>query len=156
VVEVGLHQRALLVLEKLNVAAPDEAIRPTSHRCGRRRVLQDPTPPVDRLEAGEDRGVLRLSPQKGPEALDPIVGNDVGEVNPEDVVEDGVVRGPDGVHVVEQESAAPEAVRDVHVAGAIRVQAERKESQAYVVRGDGRHTGPLQAAGKRLVEPRVA
>jgi hypothetical protein len=52
--------------------------------------------------------------------MDSVLGGDVGEVDPEDVVEDGVVALPDGVHIRQQEPAAPQAVRDVHVAGAVR------------------------------------
>ena len=49
-------------------------------------------------------------------------------MNPEDVVEDGVVRLPDGVHVLgQQQPVAAQVVRDVHVAGAVGVQPQRIE-----------------------------
>ena len=79
---------------------PDEIFgRPSSLR-GRGRVLQYTASPVDRLEAGEDGGVVVVRSQEAAEALDPVVGGGVGEVHPEDVVEDGVVRLADRVHVV--------------------------------------------------------
>ena len=63
-IEVGLHQGALLVLEELDVALPDEIIgRPSSLR-GRRPVLQDTASLVDRLEAGEDGSIVGLRSQE--------------------------------------------------------------------------------------------
>ena len=64
-IEVGLHQRALLVLEQLHVALPDQVSgRPS---CLRRRgpVGQDPAPAVDRLEAREHGGVVGRRPRAG-------------------------------------------------------------------------------------------
>ena len=100
---------------------------------------------------------MLLRAQQAAEALDPVVGRGVGEVHPEDVVEDGVVRLADPVHVRDQEHlAAAEAVRDVHVAAAIAVEPEREEGEPHVVRRERRHPGPLEVRGQVLVEPAVA
>ena len=152
-----MHQGALLVLEELDVALPDELLgRPSSLR-GRRPVLQDTAPAVDRLEAGEDGGVVVLRAQERAKTFDPVVGGGVREVHPEDVVEDRVVRLADRVDVREQQhSPATEAVRDVHVASAISVQPERKEGEPDVVRREGGHPGPLEVGREELVDPGVA
>jgi hypothetical protein len=98
---------------------------------------------------------LRL--QEGAQASDPVVGGDVREVNPEDVVEDGVVRRPDRVHVLrQQQSPASQAVRDVHEPRAIGVQPEREQDEPDVVRRDRGHRGPLEAGGLVPVDPGVA
>ena len=47
------------------------------------------------------------------------------------------------------------APRDVDVAGAIAVEPKRKECQPDVVRGDGRHPGPLEAGRQTRVDPGV-
>jgi hypothetical protein len=90
-----LHHGALLVPEELDVALPVEITGGLPGRRGRRRARQDAASLVDRLEAGQDRRVMPLRLQEGAQALDPVVGGDVREVNPEDVVEDGV-SGQDG------------------------------------------------------------
>lgn len=51
---------------------------------------------------------------------------------------------------------ALEALRDVHVAGAIRIQAERQEGEPDVVRRERRHPGPVEALWQKLVHPGVA
>ena len=100
---------------------------------------------------------MRVRLQERAEMLDPVVGSDVREVNPEDVVEDGVVRLSDGVHVLrQQELVAKEDVWDVHVAGAIGVQPEREEGETDVVRRDRGHRRPLEALGLVSVDPGVA
>jgi hypothetical protein len=68
---MGLHEGALLVLKELDVADPDEVIGTSPLLWRRRNILEDPTPSVDRLEAGEDRRVLGLSVEQGPEAWMP-------------------------------------------------------------------------------------
>ena len=63
---------------------------------------------------------------------------------------------PDGVHVPDQQGLVPtKAPRDVDVTRAIAVEPQRKESQPDVVRGDGRHPGPLQAGRQTRVDPGV-
>jgi hypothetical protein len=112
---------------------------------------------VDRLEAGHDRCIVAVRPQESAEASDPVVGSDVREVNPVDVVEDGVVRRPDRVHILRQQQfPATQAVRDVHVASAIGVQPEREQGEPDVVRRDCGHRGPLEASGLELVHPAIA
>jgi hypothetical protein len=59
-----LHQGALLVLEELNVALPNEIIGPLPSLRGRHPVLQDTASLVDRLEAGEDRCIVALRVQE--------------------------------------------------------------------------------------------
>jgi hypothetical protein len=89
--------------------------------------------------------------------FDPVFGTDVGEVNPEQVVEDGVVRRPDRVHILgQQQFRATQAVRDVDVAGAVGVQSEREQGEPDVVRRDRGHRGPLEASGPELVHPGIA
>ena len=150
-IEVGLHQGALLVLEELDVALPDEILgRPSSLR-GRRPVLQDTASLVDRLEAGEDGRVVALRSQESAETFDPVLGGDVREVHPEDVVEDGVVRLADRVHVRHQQHfPATEAVRDVHVAGAIGVQPERKRASRTWCDANAAIPAHLKHAGRSL------
>ena len=63
-IEVGLHQGALLMLEELDVAVPNEIIGPPASLRGRRPVLHDTASLIDRLEAGEDGGVVGLSSQE--------------------------------------------------------------------------------------------
>ena len=58
--------------------------------------------------------------------------------------------------VDQQRLLATEAVRDVHVAGAIGVQPERKEGEPDVVRRERGHPGPLEVRGQELVDPGVA
>ena len=150
-VEVGLHQGALLVREELDVARPDEIHRRLS-------ILREKTvSSVERLEAGEDGRIVRLVSQERAETFDPVVGRAVGQVHPEDVVEDGVVRCADRVHVIEQQHlGTTAAVPDVDVAGAVSVQPERQEGEPDVVRGECGHPGPLEARGQEPVDPRVA
>jgi hypothetical protein len=75
-----------------------------------------------------------LGSQEGTEAFDPVVGCGVCQVHPEDVVEDGVVRRADRVHVRRQQQLpATQAAWDVHVAGGIGVQPQREEGQPDVV-----------------------
>jgi hypothetical protein len=146
-----LHHGALLVLEELDVALPDEITGGLPSLRGRHLVLQDTASLVDRLEAGEDRCVVALRLQEGAQAFDPVVGGDVREVNPEDVVEDGVVRRPDRVaRPASAAVSANQAVRDVHVARAIGVQPEREQGEPDVVRRDRGHRGPLEAGGLEL------
>ena len=156
-VEVGLHQRALLVLEELDVALPDEILgRPPSLR-GRRRVLQDAASSVDRLEAGEDGRVVGLRSQERAEALDPVVGGAVGEVHPEDVVEDRVVRLADRVHVRDQQRlAGGRGCAGCPRSRCDRVQPEREQGEPDVVRRERGHPGPLEVRGQELVDPGVA
>ena len=72
--------------------------------------------------------------QESTQPSDPVIGREVREVNPEDVVEDGVVRRPDRVHVLSQQQfPATQAVRDVHEARAIGVQPEREQDEPDVV-----------------------
>ena len=112
---------------------------------------------VDRLEAGEDRCVVALGLQESAQTFDPVVGGDVCEVDPEEVVEDGVVRRPDRVDILrQQQSRANQAVRDVYVARAISVQPEREEGEPDVVRRDRGHRGPLEAGGLERVDPGIA
>jgi hypothetical protein len=55
-------------------------------------------------------------------------------MDPEDVVEDGVVRRPDRVHVLgQQHPPTTQALRDVYVASAVGVQPERVEGEPDVV-----------------------
>jgi hypothetical protein len=102
-IEIGLHQGALLVLEELDVAVPNEIIGGLPSLRRRHPVLQDAASLVDRLEASEDGCVVALGPQESAQAFDPVLGSDVRKVNPEDVAEDGVVRRPDCVHVLRQQ-----------------------------------------------------
>ena len=156
-IEVGLHQRALLVLEELDVALPDEILGLPSSPCRRGAVLQDTASLIDRLEAGEDGSVVAVRSQESAETFDPVFGAGVRDVHPEDVVENGVVRLADRVHVRDQQHfPATQAVRDVHVAGAISVQPERKECEPHVVRRERGHPGPLEVGGQELVDPGVA
>src|SRR5690348_17144926 len=142
------------MLEELNVALPDEIIGPLPSRRGRHPALQDTASLVDRLEAGEDRCIVALRLQESAQTSDPVVGSDVREVNPEEVVEDGVVRRPDRVHILrQQQSPTTQAVRDVDVASAIGVQPEREEGEPDMVRRDRGHRGPLEASGLKLVHP---
>jgi hypothetical protein len=83
------------MLEELDGALPNELTGGLSSLCGRQPVLQDTASLVDRLEAGEDRCIVGLRLQESAQTFDPVFGSDVREVNPEDVVEDGVVRRPD-------------------------------------------------------------
>ena len=100
---------------------------------------------------------MALRSQEAAEALDPVVGRGVGEVHPEDVVEDRVVRLADPVHVRDQEHLpAAEAVRDVHVAAAVPVEPEREEREPDVVRRERGHPRPFEVRGQVLVEPAVA
>ena len=88
--------------------------------------------------------------------VDAVIGREVGEMDPEDVVEDGVVRLPDRVHVLDQQRlTATQTPRDVDVPPAISVEPQREERAADVVRRDGRHPGPLQARRQALVDPGV-
>ena len=156
-IEVGLHHGALLVPEQLDVALPDEITRGLPGRRGRRRGRQDAPSLVDRLEAGQDSCVVPFRLQQGAQASDPVAGGDVREVNPEDVVEDGVVRRPDRVHVPRQQQfPATQAVRDVHEAAAVGVQPEGEQDEPDVVRRDRGHRGPLEAGRLALVEPGIA
>jgi len=156
-IEVGLHQGALLMLEQLDVALPDEIIGGLASLCGCHPICQDTASLVDRLEAGEDRCIVALCLQESAQTFDPVFGSGVREVNPEDVVEDGVVRRPDCIDILrEQQFLANQAVRDVHVAGAIGVQPEREEGEPDVVRRDRGHPGPLEASGLELVDPGIA
>ena len=59
-IEVGLHHSALLVVEELDVALPDEIIGPLPGLRGRPPVLQGTASLVDRLEAGEDGYIVAL------------------------------------------------------------------------------------------------
>src|SRR5690348_5046673 len=105
------------MLEELDVALPDEIIGPLPSLRGRHPALPDTASLVDRLEAGEDRCIVALGLQESAQTSDPVVGSDVREVNPEEVVEDGVVRRPDRVHILrQQQSPTTQAVRDVDVA----------------------------------------
>jgi hypothetical protein len=152
-----LHQGALLVLEERNVALPDKIIGPLPGLRGRHLVRQDTASLVDRLEAGQDGCIVALGVQESAQAFDPVVGADVREVNPEQVVEDGVVRRPDRVHILgQQQFRSTQAVRDVDVASAIGVQPEREEGEPDVVRRDGGHRGPLEARGLERVHPGIA
>src|SRR5215475_1507710 len=63
-IEVRLHQGALLVLEELDVALPNEIIGPLPSLFGRHPVLQDTASLVDRLEAGEDGCIVALRLQE--------------------------------------------------------------------------------------------
>ena len=100
---------------------------------------------------------MALGSQESAETFDPVLGRGVREVHPEDVVEDGVVRLADRVHVRHQQHfPATQAMWDVHVAGAISVQPERKEGEPDVVRRERGHPGPLEVGGQDLVDPRVA
>ena len=147
-VEVGLHQGALLVFEELDVAVPDECLGRTARRRRRRRVLQDPATSVDRLEAGEERRASGIA-QECSQPFDPVAGGGVGQVDPEDVVEDGVVRRPDRVHVRQVQTApATEAAREVRATGSVGVQPKRGEREPDVVRSECRHAGPLEARGQ--------
>ena len=155
--EAGLHQGALLVLEELDVALPDEIIGPVPGLRRRRRVGQDTASLVDRLEAGQDRCIVAFCLQESAQTFDPVFGADVGEVHPEEVGEDGVVRRPDRVHILgQQQFRTALAVRDVDVARAIGVQPEREEGEPDVVRRDCRHRGPLEANGLERVQPGIA
>src|SRR4029077_10166919 len=108
--------------EERDVARPDEITGGLPGLRGRHLILQDTASLVDRLEAGEDRCVVALRLQESAQAFDPVFGGDVREVNPEEVVEDGVVRRPDRVDILrQQQSRATQAVRDVYVARAIGV-----------------------------------
>ena len=74
-------------------------------------------------------------------------------MNPEDVVEDGIVRRPDRVHVLnQQQPVANQAVRDIHVASGIGVQPERKQGEPDVVGRDCRHPGPLEAGWSLYIQ----
>ena len=100
---------------------------------------------------------MLLRAQQAAEALDPVVGRGVGEMHPDDVGEDRVVRLADPVHVRDQEHlAAAEAVRDVHVAAAVPVEPEWEEREPDVVRCEGGHPRPFEIRGQVLVEPAVA
>jgi len=89
--------------------------------------------------------------------FDPVFGTDVGEVNPEQVVEDGVVRRPDRVHILgQQQFRATQAVRDVDIAGAVGVQPEREQGEPDVVRRDRGHRGHLKQAGRSVYNPGIA
>src|ERR671910_647592 len=64
-VEVGLHQGALLMLEELDVAVPDQLCC-RAPRLGRGlRIRNDLAPAIDRLEPGEDGCVPLLRCQEG-------------------------------------------------------------------------------------------
>jgi hypothetical protein len=63
-IEIGLHQGALLVLEELDVAGPDEINGSSSSLGGRHPVLQDPASMVNRLEASEDGCIVALCSQE--------------------------------------------------------------------------------------------
>jgi hypothetical protein len=69
-----LHQGALLVLEELDVAIPDEVLgRPPSLR-GRRPVLQETASLVDRLEARQNGRVVGLRSEERAQTSDPVLG----------------------------------------------------------------------------------
>src|ERR687898_3543270 len=59
-IEVRLHHHALLVLEKLDVALPNQIIGHPSSLRGRRPALQDAASAVNRLESGEEAGIVAL------------------------------------------------------------------------------------------------
>jgi len=152
-----LHQGALLVLEQEDVALPDAIFGRPSRRRGRGRVLQDAASLIDRLEAGPGGGVMGVWPEEAAQTSDPVLGGGVREVRPEDVVEDRVIGLADRVHVRHQQRPlATQTARDVHIAGAIPVQPERKERKPRVVRRERGHPGPLEVGGQELVEPGVA
>jgi hypothetical protein len=65
---------ALLVLEELDVALPDQLLGRPPRLGGRGAVLQHATPRVDRLEPGEDGGVVGLRSQEGAEPGDRVLG----------------------------------------------------------------------------------
>ena len=112
---------------------------------------------IDRLEARENRRIAAFAVQESADAFDPVVGADVGKVNPEDVMEDGVVRCADHVHVVHpQQLLAQQAARDVHVASAVGVQTERKEGQPDMVGRDRGHGSPLEAGRQESVDQGIA
>jgi hypothetical protein len=112
---------------------------------------------ADRLKAGEHGRVVGVRPQERAEALDPVLGGAVGEMCPEDVVEDRVVRLADRVDVPQQQRfLATQAVRDVDVAGAIGVQPEREEGEPDVVRCERGHARPLEVRRQERVQPGVA
>ena len=99
---------------------------------------------------------MDLVPHEIAQPVEAVIGREVGEMGPEDVVEDGVVRLPDRVHVpYQQRLVTTQAPRDVDVARAIAVQPQREERTADVVRRDGRHPGPLHAGRRSLVDPGV-
>ena len=59
---------------------------------------------------------MDLVVQEISQPVEAVIGREVGEMDPEDVVEDGVVRLPDRVHVLDQQRlAATQAPRDVDV-----------------------------------------
>ena len=128
-----------------------------SARRGRRgRVIQDAAAGVDRLEGSEDRRVVQVVVQQRTESLDPVVRRRIHEVHPEDVLEDRVVRRADRVHVAEQQDAAmTEAPWDVRVAARVGVEPEWVEHEPGVVRREGSHASPLEAARQGQVEPGV-
>ena len=155
-IEVGLHQGALLVLEELDVALPDEILGRPSGLRGRRPVLQDTASLVDRLEAGEDGGVvglpsgarvdIRSRPRRCRTRGAPRRCRRKWRCSSR-----GSCSRPRAAAL-----SATEAVRDVHVAGAIGVQPERKEGEPDVVRRERGHPGPLEGRGQELVDPGVA
>ena len=157
-IEVGLHQGALLVLEELDVAVPDEILgRPSSLR-GRRRVLQDTASSVDRLEAGEDGGVV-AAPRPRRARRRSIPSSAVPYARCTQKMSSKMALFVSRIVLTSANSSAlwrAQAVRDVHVAGAIGVQPERKEREPDVVRRERGHPGPLQARGQELVDPGVA
>src|SRR3954447_13791536 len=72
---------------------------------------------------GEDRGVIGLLPGAGGDVRAVRVGQ-------------------------QQDLPAAQAVRDVHVAGAIGVQPEREQGVPAVVRRERGHAGPLEVVGR--------
>ena len=142
-IEVGLHQGALLVLEELDVALPDQIVgRPSSLR-GRRRVLQDTASPVDRLEAGEDGRVVGLRPRRARRRSIPSSAVPYARCTQKMSSKMALfVARIVFTSSMQQRLLATEAARDVHVAGAVGVQPERKEGEPDVVRRERSHARP--------------
>ena len=146
------------MLEELDVALPDEILgRPSSLR-GRRPVLQDTASSVDRLEAGED-GARSGAPLRRRARRRSIPSSAVTYARCTQKMSSKMALFVSRIvftSSISSSSLATQAVRDVHVAGAIGVQPERKEGEPDVVRRERGHPGPLEARGQELVDPGVA
>jgi hypothetical protein len=76
---------------------------------------------------------VALRSQERTQTLDPVLGADIRQMHPEDVVVDGVVGGPDRVHVRCQQPRMIRAASEVEVSTAIGVEPEGIEGEPYVV-----------------------
>ena len=145
-IEVRLHQGALLVLEELEVARPDEIIgRPSCLRApSSARTRRPGRSPRSR----QDGRVVRLGSQQRAERSIPSSAVTYARWTQKMSSKMALfVARIVFTSLRQQQPPAAQAVGDVEVSVEVGVQPEREQSQSHVVRRDRRHPRPLEARG---------